>query len=118
MAVKKKTHSLTFYPLTETADPTTKKVPVPTEGTGVSVQGQLTPMKADAAFQATGIELNNPHLFLCDIEDVASVPIKANIQAEDADGNAYVVTTKPNQWSAITAQSFAEVILEQVEYRA
>lgn len=116
MALRKKVHTLTFYPITETPNATTKVVPVPSEGAGVAVQGQLTPMSAESAFKATGLELNNPHLFLCDVEDAGSIPF--NAKAIDSAGVIYAVRTKPKKWNAITANSCAETVLEQVEFRA
>lgn len=118
MAVARKTHTLTFYPLTETPNSTTKLVPVPTEGAGVEVAGQLTPVSAKAAFEAIGLELTNPYLFLCDVGPITSVPIKVNVAAEDEDGYSYVVVARPMLWTAIPAQSYAQVYLEQTEFRA
>ena len=113
MAVKKKTHSLIFYPITETPNGTTKIVPVPTNGTGVTVLGQLTPMSSDAIFKATGLDLTNGYLFLCDVGDADSCGV--NRWAQDEDGNVYMVKSLPKRWNAISVQSFAEVYLEQME---
>jgi hypothetical protein len=114
MATAKKTHTLTFYPMTETPDPTTRIVPVPQRGTGVGVQGQLTPISSEQVFRDTGMELTNPHLFLCDLEPVSTVPIKPNMQAEDVGGVVYAVRGKPRRWNAIPVQSFGEVYLEEL----
>lgn len=106
-------HTLIGYSLIETPDAVTRVVGVPSVGSGVSVAGQLTPVSSEQAFNATGIELVNAHLFLCDLED--ATVFTANGNAVDENDREFQVRGLPKLWDAIPSLSCAEVYLELIE---
>lgn len=114
MPIRRKSHTLTFTPITETPDATTKIVPVPTEGTSFDLRGQLTPMSAEQSYRATGLELTNGYLFMADASANAKT-LTVNYKAVDADSNVYQVRTRPKVWEAIASLSCVEIYLELLE---
>jgi hypothetical protein len=61
MALLFKEHTATIYPVSETADPVTKVVPVPEEGTGVEIACLIRPIRdidRETTFYATGGDFN------------------------------------------------------------
>lgn len=113
MALATKMHTLTFTPITEDTD-ASSVVQIPGGGAGVEVAGQLTPMNADAAFRATGLELNRPHLWLCDDTDAPSIKPKYPA-TQSSTGRKFTVVSPNEIWNAIPAQAFMSCVLEEKE---
>ena len=112
MALPRKPHTLTFAPVTEPLDAENVVQP-PTEGNAVSIQGQLTPLTSQAAFDRFGVELSRPHLWMCDDTDSSS--IKVGYRATYG-SRKFEVKSPPMIWDAISAISCAECVLEEREY--
>lgn len=114
MALNYKPHTLTFYPVTESVN-VSSVVEIPIEGAGVTIEGQLTPMTSQAAFERFGVELQQPHLWMCDDDD-------ANISAVVVGSVATYGSRKFQQktpvmvWDAIPSISCVECVLEEREY--
>lgn len=111
MALATKPHTLTFYPLTETTN-ADNVVQLPDEGAGVEIEGQLTPMDADAAYRAVGLELSRPHLWFCD--DTDAISIKPEYRATYG-SRQFTVKSPPEIWNAIPVQAFMTCVLEEKE---
>src|SRR5436853_5180032 len=116
MALLFTTHTLTFFPISETADSTSKVVQVPTEGSGQTVAGALSPIRGRVVFDArTGDTLINPHSFLFELGDFAKVSY--GMRATDG-ADTYVVSSAPvkhNAGGTFADLDCAEVTLEKVE---
>jgi hypothetical protein len=96
MALLFKNHTATIYPVSETADPVTKVVPVPEEGTGVEIACQIRPLRNRVVIDAeTGIELMNPHGMRFEPEDVDSVQYGYRVVWQDTDLQ-FRITNRPN----------------------
>lgn len=77
-------HTVTVYPVVETPDPTTKKVPVPTEGTGISRAVQIAPIRGSVRFDSvTGAELLNPYALRCEPDEIGDFPYGVRVVWED-----------------------------------
>lgn len=113
MALKIKKHTLTFIPLTEDAD-ADGSVPIPTEGAGVEVRGQRTPLSAEAAFNITGENLKRPQLWMCDDTDAVSIKVGYPV----TEGSRRYEVMSPNEiWNAtIPAQAYMTCVLEEREF--
>ena len=112
MALRKKPHTLSFTPVTETTNGSYEVQPA-AEGTAVSVDGQLTPISSQAAFERFGVELSRPHLWMCDDTDASSIKVgyKATVGSRE-----FFVKSPPMIWDAIASISCMECILEEREY--
>ena len=112
MPLKKKPHTLSFTPVSESVDSSWVAQP-PSEGTAVSVDGQLTPISSQSAFERFGVELSRPHLWMCDDTDASSIKVgyKATVGSRE-----FFVKSPPMIWDAIASISCMECVLEEKEY--
>lgn len=91
-------HSVTVYARTETADATSKVVPVPAESAGVTLTVQIEPIRDGGSFDSrTGVELMNPYRMFVEPEDIASVPYGARV-VWTAESVQFRVTTQARRF--------------------
>lgn len=114
-----KPHTLTFYPLSQHVNDTTKVLEAPLEGTPFTIDGQLMPYERDkVVFDAvTGVKITNPHQFLCEVADAANV--RYNYRAVDTDNIEYAVRGVPNDRKAggpVLAANHTEIVLDQLQF--
>lgn len=115
MALKKKPHTLTFYAVSENTNSDDVVQPPTFAEAGVEIRGQLTPMDATAAFNKYGVELERPHMWLCDDDDPGIGSTTVGSKATSGSREFYV-KTPAEIWNAIPAMSFADILLEEKEY--
>lgn len=115
MALKKKPHTLTFYAVSENTNSDDVVQPPTFAEAGVEIQGQLTPLTAQAAFDRYGVNLDRPHQWFNDDDDPGIGSTGVGSKATSGSREFYV-KTPAEIWNAIPAMSFADILLEEKEY--
>jgi hypothetical protein len=111
MSLRRKPHTFTHIPVTESK--TGGRVDVPVEGTPRNVKGQITPMTADAVFKtfAGDLDVSRPFLFLCDV-DSYSRTIKPGDRGV-FNGERFYVNAEPMPWEAGDSTNCLQILLEK-----
>jgi len=81
-----------------------------TVGSGANFYCQLTPMEPDAAYKATGRDIDNPALLICSVSDGASLRTGYRVTLGT---KTYVVTQEPQVYSLGLPADHASVVLEE-----
>jgi hypothetical protein len=110
MALRRKPHALTVYPVDNTK--TGPRVDAPSEDTAYTLHGQITPMSSEQVYQAFGIELKRPHLLLLDEADGRSLKVGWRIVF---DSRTFNVSSPPMVWNAGLTTNCCQIALEQVQ---
>lgn len=113
MGLRRKPHTLTLIPVSESK--TGGRVDVPVEGTARNIACQITPLSSDQAFKTFGgdIDLKRPSLMLCDPSD--GVGIKVGDRAV-FNSQRYFVNAPPMDWGAGLATDCTQILLEMEQF--
>ena len=106
-------HMATVRILTDTVSSDTLVVKGATYGAAATVLGQLSPMSLTQAFDATGIAMKQPHLWMMDVADKDSMPIGAMVVV---DGASYTATSPTAVYSMGLPADHASCVLEKLQY--
>lgn len=113
MALRRRPHSFTLLPVTETH--TGGRVDAPAEGTGRIIKCQITPMATDAVLRTfvPDIELKQPHLMLCDPADGEGITVG---DRGVFGGRRFRVSAPIMSWGAGSATDHCQILLDAEQY--
>ena len=117
MSLLFKPHTVVVTPQVQTPDGSTKVVPVPTDGSTATFTCQITPMRASAAFEATGLDLRNPHLILADPENYTYLKVGNLVTwtAPVRGARRFKVSAPAEVFETSLAGDHAGAVLEELE---
>jgi hypothetical protein len=107
MAVRRKPHTFTLTAIAE--QKTGNRVDVPTYGAGSAILCQITPETPRTVFDKWGMELEMPHLMLCEISDGSAIKIG---DVGTYDSREFTVKGV-KKWQAGNKTDHMEILLEQ-----
>ncbi len=112
MAVEIKNAAVTRQTVSQSEDVNTVKQ-VPTWSGTLAVSVFIQPMKPEAAFQQTGLELRKPHRMMVDAGDVNNFGVRDKVIWGT---RVFAVMTPPAYFDVGDPASHAEFVLEQLDF--